>query len=159
MKDDVFISDESTWEENRNPYDSLKNDSHICDRVLREFGLYGEESHIINGHTPVRAISGENPVKAGGRLIVIDGGFNKAMHKRTGLAGYTLIFNSHGLRLKSHRPFESVEKVLSEDQDIESSSEIIWQSPRRLLVQDTDIGAGIKTEIDDLTRLIKYKPA
>lgn len=154
----MFISDESTWEEQRNPYDSLKNDYHICDRVLREFGLYGEESHIINGHTPVRAISGENPVKAGGRLIVIDGGFNKAMHKRTGLAGYTLIFNSHGLRLKSHRPFESVAKVLSEDQDIESSSEIIWQSPRRLLVKDTDIGAGIKTEIDDLTRLIKYKP-
>lgn len=150
-----YISDKETWKEETNPYDRLKNDSVICDRVLREFGLYEKYSHIINGHTPVKAIAGEKPVKADGRLIVIDGGFSNAYHKTTGIAGYTLIFNSHGLRLKAHQPFESVEAALAEDKDIESDSEITWVAPERIYVKDTDIGAGIAEEIADLKRLLE----
>ncbi len=150
-----YISDKETWGEETNPYDRLKNDPVICDRVLREFGLYEKYSHIINGHTPVRASAGERPVKADGRLIVIDGGFSNAYHKTTGIAGYTLIFNSHGLRLKAHQPFESVEAAIAGDKDIESDSEITWVAPERIFVKDTDIGAGIAEEISDLKRLLE----
>ena len=150
-----YISEKETWAEETNPYDRLKNDPVICDRVLREFGLYEKYSHIINGHTPVRASAGERPVKADGRLIVIDGGFSNAYHKTTGIAGYTLIFNSHGLRLKAHQPFESVEAAIAGDKDIESDSEITWVAPERIFVKDTDIGAGIAEEISDLKRLLE----
>lgn len=149
-----YIQDKESWKEETNPYDVLKNNPVICDRILREFGLYGKNSHIINGHTPVKAKAGENPVKADGRLIVIDGGFSNPYHKTTGIAGYTLIFNSHGLRLKAHQPFESVEAALTEDKDIESDSEIVWVAPERIYVKNTDIGAGIREDICDLKKLL-----
>ena len=110
--------------------------------ILAEFGLDPDTGHIINGHTPVKARKGESPVKAGGRLFVIDGGFCKAYQKTTGIAGYTLIYSSHGIRLKSHRPFEGVAKVLSENADMESDSVSIEEFPRRRYIADTDEGDG-----------------
>ena len=126
--------------------------------ILREFHLYSDISHIINGHTPVKTEKGEKPVRANGKLIVIDGGFSKAYHKTTGIAGYTLIYNSHGMRIKAHQPFESVEKVLEENKDIESTSKMFETEPHRLLVGDTDDGKQIKEDIQVLTHLLEsYK--
>lgn len=114
-----------------------------------------DDAHIINGHTPVHAIEGENPVRANGKLFVIDGGFCRAMNKKTGIAGYTLIYNSHGLRLKAHTPFTSVEDALINNTDIETSSEVEENDKRRMLVKDTDIGKRLIGEIDDLHKLLE----
>ena len=122
---------------------------------LEEFGIVLESSHIINGHVPVRAVEGENPVKAGGKLIVIDGGFCRAYHKQTGIAGYTLVYNSHGLTLRTHQPFESAEKAILEDEDILSRSEIIYTAPNRMLVADTDAGREKAGLVGDLRQLIE----
>ena len=130
-------------------------DESFCCQILHEFGLYDDDSHIINGHTPVHAIEGENPVRAKGRLFVIDGGFCRSMNKATGIAGYTLIFNSHGLRLKAHTPFTSVEDALMNNTDIESSSEIIEKDLQRMFVKDTDIGKHLLEEISDLRKLLE----
>ena len=118
----TFLADESTWKEPKNPYYRYQDSEPVCRMLLREFGLYSENSHIINGHTPIHVMEGEKPLKANGRLIVIDGGFCKAYQKTTGIAGYTLIFNSHGMRLKSHQPFSGMEAALSENLDIDSQS-------------------------------------
>ena len=109
---------------------------------------------IINGHTPVKVVKGESPVKAGGKLIVIDGGFCKAYQKTTGIAGYTLIANSHGLRIMSHQPFLSVEKALDENKDIHSHSDIFETYPTRMMVADSDTGKVIKEQISDLKDLL-----
>ena len=110
--------------------------------ILREFGLEGEGCHIINGHVPVRCHRrGRARSKAGGKIIVIDGGFCRAYHSRTGIAGYTLVYNSRGLTLRTHQPFESAEKAIREDEDITSRSEQIYVAPQRILVRDTDEGA------------------
>lgn len=138
-----------------NPYYSKYYDESFCCQILHEFGLYDDDSHIINGHTPVHAIEGENPVRAKGRLFVIDGGFCRSMNKATGIAGYTLIFNSHGLRLKAHTPFTSVEDALMNNTDIESSSEIIEKDLQRMFVKDTDIGKHLLEEISDLRKLLE----
>ena len=111
-------------------------------------------SHIINGHTPIKVSDGESPVKANNRLIVIDGGFCKAYQKTTGIAGYTLIYNSHGMRLKAHQPFESIEKVLTENKDIESSSNFFEMEPDRVMIKDTDNGKKILDNIHDLELLL-----
>lgn len=124
--------------------------------ILREFGLYSKLSHIINGHTPVRTGKGEEPVRAKGKLIVIDGGFSKAYHKTTGIAGYTLIYNSHGMRIKAHQPFESVEKALQNNTDIESTSTMFETEAHRVMVGDTDNGKKLKEEIEMLKQLLKY---
>lgn len=150
----TYIADESTWEEPRNPYYQHR-DKKTALMILHEFGLYGERCHIINGHTPVHAANGESPVRADGLLYVIDGGFCKAYQKTTGIAGYTLIFNSHGLRLKAHRPFQSLDKVLSEDADIESDSEVVEVEKHRVMVADTDDGVAIREKIADLTDLLE----
>ena len=118
--------------------------------ILREFGLFSPMSHIINGHTPVKVNKGEVPVRANGKLIIIDGGFCKAYHKETGIAGYTLIYNSHGMRLNAHKPFESIRKVLEENKDIESSTDIFETEEKRIRVRDTDIGKSIQEQIEDL---------
>ena len=123
--------------------------------ILREFGLFSPLSHIINGHTPVKTVEGEEPVRANGKLIVIDGGFSQAYHKTTGIAGYTLIYNSHGMRIKSHQPFESVEKVLEENKDIESTSTMFETEADRIMVGDTDEGKQIKEEIEMLKKLLE----
>lgn len=150
-----YVNEESLWTEESNPYYSKYYDESFCCQILHEFGLYDDDSHIINGHTPVHAIEGENPVRANGRLFVIDGGFCRSMNKATGIAGYTLIFNSHGLRLKAHTPFTSVEDALMNNTDIESSSEIIEKDLQRMFVKDTDIGKHLLEEISDLRKLLE----
>lgn len=150
-----YVSDKNLWKEESNPYYSKYYDESFCCQILHEFGLYDEKSHIINGHTPVHAIEGENPVRANGRLFVIDGGFCRSMNKTTGIAGYTLIYNSHGLRLKAHTPFTSVEDALINNTDIESSSEVEEKDKHRMLVRDTDIGKRLMCEIEDLQLLLK----
>ena len=150
-----YVTDKSMWEEPSNPYYSRYYDKSFCCQILHEFGLYDDDAHIINGHTPVHAIEGENPVRANGKLFVIDGGFCRAMNKKTGIAGYTLIYNSHGLRLKAHTPFTSVEDALINNTDIETSSEVEENDKRRMLVKDTDIGKRLIGEIDDLHKLLE----
>ena len=151
----TYVKDESTWHEASNPYYQYYEQEKICNMILHEFGLYSERSHIINGHTPVRTSKGEHPVRANGKLLVIDGGFCKSYHKTTGIAGYTLIFNSHGIRIKSHQPFQSVYAALTENKDIESKSELVETEKERLMVRDTDSGKKIKEDIDGLKMLLQ----
>lgn len=150
----TYIDDPTAWDEEKNPYYKLYYDEDICVKILSEFGLSSKSSHIINGHTPVRTGKGELPVRARGRLFVIDGGFCEKYHETTGIAGYTLIYNSHGLRLKAHQPFESISKVLSENKDIHSTSQIVETESSRVMVGDTDDGKRIKQEIGDLYDLL-----
>ncbi len=151
----LYIADPETHREVKNPYYACINRPEAVEKILVEFGLTGEGCHVINGHVPVRAVEGENPVKGGGKLIVIDGGFCRAYHQKTGIAGYTLVFNSRGLTLRTHQPFESIEKAIREDEDIDSRSEYIYTSPRRILIQDTDAGKEKAKLIDDLRQLIQ----
>lgn len=151
-----FIEDKAAWVEETNPYYKHYYNERTCNMILREFGLYSSISHIINGHTPVKTGKGEKPVRANGKLIVIDGGFSKAYHKTTGIAGYTLIYNSHGMRIKAHQPFESVEKVLEENKDIESNSRMFETEAKRVLVGDTDAGKEMKEDIKMLHKLLAY---
>lgn len=151
----TYVLDENTWFEQSNPYYKFYHEEKICNMILHEFGLYSERSHIINGHTPVRTSKGEHPVRANGKLLVIDGGFCKSYHKTTGIAGYTLIFNSHGIRIKSHQPFQSVYVALTENKDIESKSELVETEKERLMVRDTDSGKKIKEDIDGLKMLLQ----
>ena len=151
----LYIDDPATHAEVKNPYYRHIQYPETADKILEEFGLEGEGCHIINGHVPVRAIEGESPVKGGGKIIVIDGGFCRAYHSRTGIAGYTLVYNSRGLTLRTHQPFESAEKAIREDEDIASRSEQIYVAPRRILVRDTDEGAEKMTLISDLEHLLE----
>ena len=151
----TYVKDEATWHEESNPYYRFYEEEKVCNMILHEFGLYSEQSHIINGHTPVRTSKGEHPVRANGRLMVIDGGFCKSYHKTTGIAGYTLIFNSHGIRIKSHQPFQSVFAALTENKDIESKSELVETEKERLMVRDTDTGKKIKEDIEGLKMLLR----
>lgn len=151
----LYIADPETHKEVKNPYYVLVNQPGTVERILTEFGLTDENCHIINGHVPVKAIEGENPVKGGGKLIVIDGGFCRAYQQKTGIAGYTLVFNSRGLTLRTHQPFESAEKAIREDEDIDSRSEYIYTAPRRILMQDTDAGREKAAQITDLRQLIE----
>ena len=151
----TYVLDENSWFEQSNPYYKFYHEEKICNMILHEFGLYSERSHIINGHTPVRTSKGEHPVRAEGKLLVIDGGFCKSYHKTTGIAGYTLIFNSHGIRIKSHQPFQSVYAALTENKDIESKSELVETEKERLMVRDTDSGKKIKEDIDGLKMLLQ----
>ena len=150
----MFVEDKSTWTEQKNPYYKYYNDEAVCEMILKEFGLDVPYSHIINGHVPVRASGGESPVKGNGRLIVIDGGFCKAYHPTTGIAGYTLIYNSHGMRIMSHQPFENLKKALSENQDIQSHSHIFETHLKRVMVMDTDEGNDISNRVYELTLLL-----
>ena len=151
----AYVLDENTWFEQSNPYYKFYHEEKVCNMILHEFGLYSERSHIINGHTPVRTSKGEHPVRANGKLLVIDGGFCKSYHKTTGIAGYTLIFNSHGIRIKSHQPFQSVYAALTENKDIESKSELVETEKERLMVRDTDDGKKIKEDIEGLKMLLR----
>ncbi len=150
----AFVIDENTYHEEKNPYYRFYKQEEYCVKILHEFGLDAPTSHIINGHTPIKVSKGESPVKANKRLIVIDGGFCKAYQKTTGIAGYTLIYNSHGMRLKAHQPFESIAKVLSENVDLESSSDFFETEPERVMVKDTDNGKKILETIADLELLL-----
>lgn len=150
----TYFADRSTWEEPRDPYFSHTEDPAMCARVLDEFGADVERGVIINGHTPVHAAAGESPVKAGGRLVVIDGGFCQAYHSTTGIAGYTLIADPEGMRIKAHRPFGSIADVLDLNADIVSDDDRFQRNPRSLFIGDTDTGADIRGQIADLRALL-----
>jgi len=150
----LFIKDESTWEEPKNMYYQCWNNSEITEKILSEFGLGGEGSHIINGHIPVRMSKGENPIKAGGKLIVIDGGFCKAYQSRTGIAGYTLIYNSEGIRISAHEPFMGVHDAIANNADIVSDVSVFEHATDRIRVKDTDIGKELSERIADLQVLL-----
>ena len=149
-----LIDDESVWKEQKNAYYRLYNDPAVCGMLLKEFGLEGPHCHIINGHIPVKSKKGESPIKGGGRLLVIDGGFCKAYQKTTGIAGYTLIYTSRCLRLVSHQPFAGREQAIKENTDIASSSEVIEWLERRARINDTDIGVQLREQVDNLMALL-----
>ena len=150
-----FIEDESTWTEIKDPYYKLIEKPEICNKILREFGIKPNSfSHIINGHVPVKIKKGESPIKAGGKLLVIDGGLSRAYQSQTGIAGYTLLFNSHGLLLSAHDAFESVETAVTKDEDMYSTLDVIERAPKRLLVEDTDKGKALQGRIDALKALV-----
>ncbi|WP_455136403.1 fructose-1,6-bisphosphatase [Thermophilibacter sp.] len=150
----TYFTDRSTWEEPRDPYFRLMADERVCRRVLEEFGCDPERGHVINGHTPVHAGAGERPVRAGGRLLIIDGGFCRAYHGTTGIAGYTLIADPRGMRIKAHRPFASIADVLDLNADIMSDDDRFELEPVPLTVGDTDTGADIRSQIADLRALL-----
>lgn len=149
-----FIDDKTPHKERFTPYFTLVNDENIAKMILREFGLDPEKGHIINGHVPVKTGKGESPIKANGRLLVIDGGFAKAYQSETGIAGYTLIYNSYGLQLASHEPFESVEKAVNEGIDIRSTISVIEKVSDRKMIYDTDNGKQLKKQIYYLEMLL-----
>ena len=151
----LYIADPTAHREIKDPYYRHIAALDTAERILREFGLAGAGCHIVHGHVPVRAIEGESPIKGGGRLIIIDGGFCRAYHQRTGIAGYTLVYNSRGLILRTHQPFESAEKAIHEDEDIASKSEYIYTAPQRILVRDTDEGGRKQALIRDLCALVE----
>jgi len=151
----AMIADESAWQEPRNPYYVWYNDEEKCRQILAEFGLVSEECRIINGHTPVRVSHGESPLKANGRLVVIDGGFCRAYQKTTGIAGYTLIANSHGMRLMSHQPFTSLQDAQANGTDIHSKSYDFAAFSRRRYVRDTDYGKRLRERVNDLAELLE----
>ena len=153
-----FIDDKKIHKENKNPYYTFINKKEKCEMILREFGLNPENSHIINGHVPVKVKEGESPVKADGKLFMIDGGFSKAYRKTTGIAGYTLVYNSYGIKIISLAPFESQEKAIKEGADILSSTVVFDEIREITKVKDTDIGKELQKQIDDLKKLlISYK--
>ena len=149
-----FINDKATHKENKCPYFVLRDNEEVCNKILLEFGLAPESSHIINGHVPVKTIKGENPIKANGKLLVIDGGFSKAYQPETGIAGYTLIYNSYGLQLVQHEPFESTQTAIDEGKDIISTNFILEYNSRRLKIRDTDIGKELISQIYYLQMLL-----
>ena len=150
----MFLVDESTWKEPADPYYKLINKEEVCEKILEEFGLDPEEGHIINGHVPVKVKKGETPVKANGKAIVIDGGFCRAYHNKTGISGYTLISNSRGLRLLEHQTVADVKEALKNNKDIESVSETLELQSKNTSVGDTDEGKIIQEEITDLYNLL-----
>ncbi len=149
-----FIADSAAHTEVKGYYYQYNNDEKIIDMILDSFGVQGEHRHIINGHVPVRAIKGEKPVKANGKLLVIDGGFSKAYQPKTGIAGYTLTYHSRGFDLVQHQPFHSAEEAIRNGDDIKSSTQIVEMNSKRMLVKDTDKGRSIQTKIDDLKKLL-----
>ena len=150
-----FVEDESTHTETKNAYYTLYNDPAVCEGILREFGLEESHSHIINGHVPVKSRKGESPVKGGGRLIVIDGGFCKAYQKTTGIAGYTLIYNSACFRLVAHQPFVGRAEAIRKNWDIASTSQIFERLDSRATIEDTDNGRRMQAQVDDLLDLLR----
>jgi fructose-1,6-bisphosphatase-3 len=149
-----FIAEKETHNEQKGWYYKLRNEAAVCDRLMDEFGVMGPHRHIINGHVPVRVGNGENPIKAEGRLMVIDGGFAKAYHDTTGIAGYTLVFHSRGFQLVQHEPFSSTEEAIRNGTDIKSTTQIVELTGHRAMVADTDIGAVIREQIADLENLL-----
>lgn len=148
-----FVEDKETHVEKKNAYYKLRNEEKICHQILAEFDL-DSSGHIINGHTPVKEGKGESPIKAGGKMLVIDGGFSPAYQKTTGLAGYTLLYNSFGLQLVSHQPFTSTEDAIQQESDILSTRQVIETETERKLVRDTDIGKDLLHQIDELKCLL-----
>lgn len=149
-----LLSDKAIQQEQKNPYYRFIEQELMVNKILQEFGLDIDKSHIINGHMPVQYKKGETPIKCNGKLLIIDGGFSKAYQKQTGIAGYTLIYNSYGLRLVAHEPFTSVEDVIVKETDIHSDTTIVEQVVRRIVVGDTDNGKELKAHIIELEQLL-----
>ena len=149
-----FIADAATHTEPKNAYYTLYNDPAVCEGILKEFGLEGPHCHIINGHVPVKSKKGESPVKGGGRLVVIDGGFCKAYQKTTGIAGYTLIYNSACFRLVAHEPFVGRAAAIRKNYDIASTTQVFERLESRAMILQTDIGRKLQGQIDELVDLV-----
>ena len=149
-----FIADTSTHKEEKGYYYKLRDNEDICNSILDAFSVKGSHRHIINGHVPVRISRGENPIKANGKLMVIDGGFAKAYHDTTGIAGYTLVFHSRGFQLVQHEPFTSAEEAIKNGTDIASTTQIVELSSKRMRVRDTDKGRELQSQIDELYELL-----
>ena len=149
-----FLADSATHHEEKGAYYQLREDPVVCTRILDSFGVEGETRHIINGHVPVHASQGENPIKADGMLMVIDGGFAKAYHRTTGIAGYTLVYHSRGFQLIQHEPFTSTQEAVVKGTDIKSSTQIVEMMGRRIRVRDTDKGRQIQMQIKELRELL-----
>ena len=149
-----FIAEKETHTEEKGWYYKLRNSAEVCDHIMDEFGVSGEHRHVINGHVPVRVGKGENPIKADGRLMVIDGGFAKAYHDTTGIAGYTLVYHSRGFQLVQHAPFTSTEEAILNGTDIQSTIQIVEMMGHREMVSDTDIGCKLREQIADLEKLL-----
>ncbi len=149
-----FIADKDTHNEVKGNYFRLRNEECIVDRIMDSFGLVGNNRHIINGHVPVHVCNGENPIKANGKLMVIDGGFSEAYHKETGIAGYTLVYHSRGFVLVQHEPFTSTTDAVQKCTDIKSTTQIVEMASHRMRVADTDIGMELGKQIADLERLL-----
>ena len=150
-----FLTDKDIQRETKGFYYTLRDEVDVCDRILREFDVDpNKHAHIINGHVPVKTLKGEQPVKAGGKLLVIDGGFSKAYQPETGIAGYTLVYHSHGLQLVQHEPFQSRQKAIEEGQDIKSTTFLVEFNTQRMMVKDTDKGEELSTQIRDLEKLL-----
>ena len=150
-----LVLDESTWAEPKNPYYRLCADSAVVDKLLAEFGLTGKHRHIINGHVPVKVRKGESPIKGGGRLIVIDGGFSRAYQATSGIAGYTLIFSSRHFKIVSHQPFEGRRAAIGGNHDIANQSVIFEKMNTRMKVAETDAGRELEAQVEELTRLLE----
>ena len=149
-----FLLDKETYKEEKGYYFQLRDNEEICDRILDAFGVKGANRHIINGHVPVHASKGENPIKAKGKLMVIDGGFSEAYHKETGIAGYTLVYHSRGFQLVQHEPFMSARDAIERGLDIKSTTQLVELSAHRQLVADTDKGVELRSQIEDLRQLL-----
>ena len=149
-----FIADKDTHKEVKGTYYTMRDNPEVVDMILDEFGVTGEHRHIINGHVPVKTIKGENPIKAGGKLMVIDGGFSKAYQPETGIAGYTLVYHSRGFELVQHEPFSSIDEAVRLGQDIKSRRSLVELTNHRMHVKDTDIGTELQSQIDDLKELL-----
>ena len=149
-----FIKDKSTYTETKGYYYQYNNDEKTVDMILDNFGVEGKHRHIINGHTPVKVLKGETPIKANGKLLVIDGGFSRAYQPETGIAGYTLTFHSRGLDLVQHQPFKSAEEAIQNGDDIKSSTQIVELSSERMYVKDTDKGKVLRAKVEDLKKLL-----
>ena len=150
-----FIADKDTWTEPKNAYYTYYQDPAVCDRLLQEFGLVGDHCHIINGHVPVKTKKGESPIKGGGKLLVIDGGFSRAYQATSGIAGYTLIYNSRHYRIVSHQPFTGKYNALHKNDDIENESVVFEKLETRMRVSQTDEGSELQTRVDDLMMLLE----
>jgi fructose-1,6-bisphosphatase-3 len=149
-----FLTDRESWHEEKGHYFRLRDNREVVDHILDSFGITGDNRHIINGHVPVHAAEGENPIKAEGRLMVIDGGFSQAYHKTTGIAGYTLVYHSRGFELVQHEPFLNVNDAIRRGTDIKSTRQIVEMANHRMLVADTDKGRDLRRQINDLQHLL-----
>ena len=149
-----FIADKDTHKEVKGYYYTMRDNAQVVDAILDEFGVEGEHRHIINGHVPVKTIKGENPIKASGKLMVIDGGFSKAYQPETGIAGYTLVYHSRGFELVQHEPFSSIDEAVRLGQDIKSTRSLVELTNHRMRVKDTDIGIELQSQIEDLKELL-----
>ena len=149
-----FLKDKATHKEIKGFYYMLRDNEAVCDMLLDEFEVKGVHRHIINGHVPVKTIKGESPIKANGKMMVIDGGFSKAYQPETGIAGYTLVFHSRGFQLVQHEPFTSITKAVAEGQDIKSTTQLVEMSSKRMMVKDTDLGRVLEQQVGDLQKLL-----